>query len=245
MAHLKGAALDIVINPNDNTEYFDLLDASDKSPEVWGFVQINDGTWDRRAAIQELLQLLQEDARFIARGGRPYGFLHELITARFRNTAGRLLLRMIVAAKPTIAGMHGEISGDYLAYSLAYGARVATSETTFYFDNSETGIPAAPGMTLLMPRYIGIGRTMSLIHRGATIGAEEALSMGLVSEVVGSPEELVERCKTTIPLSSPSQRYLETFHRKQMMPRESEAKAAIDDYIDAMARWILEFRLSR
>lgn len=40
-------------------------------------------------------------------------------------------------------------------------ARFAAANTTFTFDNVRTGIPASPGITYLMPRYIGPGRTLA------------------------------------------------------------------------------------
>jgi hypothetical protein len=58
VARLKGKALDIVTNPHGNVAYFDVLKAADESPEVRGYVQINDGGWDRWAAVDELVELL-------------------------------------------------------------------------------------------------------------------------------------------------------------------------------------------
>jgi enoyl-CoA hydratase/carnithine racemase len=54
------------------------------------------------------------------------------------------------------------------------------------------GIPASPGVTFLMPRFIGEGKTLSLLNRGATIDAEEAQSLGLITGVVDHLESVQE-----------------------------------------------------
>jgi enoyl-CoA hydratase/carnithine racemase len=242
VVRLMEKALDIVTDPQGNEEYYNLLDQLGESPEVWGYVQISDRSWNRWAAVEQFVEQLRKDPEFVSRGGRPYGYTHDLLTARFRNSLGRLLLAMSGSRKPVVAGMHGEISGEHLAYTLAYDARVATADTTFTFDINTTGIPASPGSTLLMPRYIGIGRTLSLLHSGATIEAREACSLGLISKVVESPDELVETCKSIIPASTANQRYLAAYHRQQILPPLSEIKLAIEAYIKAMTMWILQLR---
>lgn len=245
VAHLKGKALDIVTNPHGNEEYFDLLKTADESPEVTGYVQINDGGWDRWAAVDELVELLQTDDKFASLGGRLYGYRHDLIAARFRHSLGRLLLTMIEFTKPIVAGMQGEISGEYLGYTLGYDARFATADTTFSFDSIRTGLPASPGITFLMPRYIGIGRTMSLLQSSSKINAQEAYSLGLISGVVDNSNELVEHCESIIQVSTASHRHLAAFHRQHILPSVAEAKAAVESYIEAMAKSIIQLRQSR
>ena len=68
--------------------------------------------------------------------------------------------------------------------------RIATVDTIFSFENVRTGIPAGPGLTYLLPRFIGLGRALELINRGATIDAQKALELGLVSDIVENREEL-------------------------------------------------------
>ncbi|GMR05815.1 MAG: hypothetical protein BMS9Abin25_0390 [Gammaproteobacteria bacterium] len=245
ITHLKGQALDIVTRPHDCDEFFTLLKNVNESPDVSGYVQINNNEWDSHSAIEKLVDQVLEDTGHVAGGGRQYGYQHDVIAARFRHSMGRTLLTMIQFSKPAIAGMQGRISGEYLGHTLAYDARLATADTTFSFDSIHTGLPASPGITCLMPRYIGIGRTMSLLQSGSTIDAKEAYSLGLITEIVEDPQELIEHCTKRIQIATANHRHLVKYYRQHILPSVTEVKDAVESYIDAMARSINQLRKNR
>lgn len=141
-----------------------------------------------------------------------------------------------------IAGLQGRISGEYLGLTLAFDWRIATADTTILFENVRTGLPSSPGVTFLMPRYVGIGRAMSLIHRGATIDASTALDLGLISDIVDSPQELEDRCVQEIRDVTEQKRYLAGLHRQQVLPSPEEMRTALERYYDGMVRAIAELR---
>ncbi len=245
IAHLKGQALDIVTDPQGNEDFYDLLRTVNDTPETLGYVQINDSEWDSLSAVNKLVSLLLKDTDPIVQGGRQYGYQHDVIAARFRHSMGRILLTMTQFSKPAVAGMQGQISGEYLGHALAFDARIATADTTFSFDSIQTGLPASPGITCLMPHYIGIGRTMSLLQNGSAIDAQEALSLGLISDIVEDPQELVGHCMIRIQTATASHRHLVEYYRQHILPSSSEVKDAIENYIDAMARSIIQLRNNR
>jgi len=245
ITQLKGQALDIVTKPQDCEEFFNLLKTVNDSPEVLGYVQIHDSAWDSHSAVDELVDLILKDTGHVIGGGRQFGYQHDVIAARFRHSMGRTLLTMIQFSKPAIAGMQGRISGEYLGHTLAYDARIATADTTFSFDSIHTGLPASPGITCLMPRYIGIGRTMSLLQSGSTIDAQEAYSLGLITEIVEDPQELIEHCTKRIQTATASHRHPVKYYRQHILPSAAEVKDAVENYIDAMARSIVQLRKNR
>ena len=246
ITRLKGKALDVATNAQVIGEFNELLKTVNDSPEISGYLQINDIEWDSQSAVDALVELVSKDSDMSAPKSKYQGYQHDMIAARFRHSVGRLLLAMIKFSKPTIAGMQGRISGEYLGLSLAYDLRIATADTTFSFDNMRTGLPASAGITLLLPRYIGIGRTMSLIQRGAVLDAHEAHSLGLISGVAEDQQTLVDRCLTDLKTVTMSRHpHLAAYHRQHVFPPVSEVKAALENYYDAMAKSIIQLRMNR
>jgi enoyl-CoA hydratase/carnithine racemase len=59
---------------------------------------------------------------------------------------------------------------------------------------SGLGLVAEHGTAWLLPRLIGISKTLDVLWSGRKIGAEEALSLGLVHRVV-EPDQLLEQAQ--------------------------------------------------
>lgn len=246
VVHLKDRALEIVTNPQGSEDYYDHLGTINDSPEVSGYVQINDSEWDSQSAVDALVDSITKDSDAVTSRGRYQGYKHDLIAARFRHSLGRILISLIKLRKPSIAGMQGRISGEYLGHTLAFDVRIATVDTTFSFDNMRTGLPASAGLTCLLPRYIGIGRAMSLIQTGLTIDAREAYALGIITDIVDNPQELAERCLKYIKdITSSPHNHLVGYHRQHILPPISEVESALEQYYDAMGRSIIQLRKNR
>lgn len=94
----------------------------------------------------------------------------------------RALRRLETMDKLVVAALHGYCIGGGLQVALACDVRVAR-------DDAILGLPAVkecliPGLgTWRLPRFIGLGRAKRMILTGETIGAPEALAIGLVDYV--------------------------------------------------------------
>lgn len=99
--------------------------------------------------------------------------------------AGQDLLQAIDdCPKPVVARLHGLALGGGVELALACDHLVATPNASLAFP--ETGIGIYPGLggTQRTSRRIGEGLARWLVFTGQTVGAEEALAIGLVDEVV-------------------------------------------------------------
>jgi enoyl-CoA hydratase/carnithine racemase len=225
-----------------NSDFWALLKSINESPDLLGYVQINDSESYSQDDVDALVQFLSKDDELFVRHGRFYGFQHEALAAHFRTALGRILVALLEFEKPVIAGFQGKISGDYLGLALAFDWRLATADTTISFENMRTGIPASPGLTYLLPRYVGIGTAMSLIHRGATIDADEALELGLISEIVDDARDLTDRCIRDIREVTAHNRLLLGLHRRAILPSPDEMQTGLRRYDEAMSRSIYQLR---
>lgn len=203
-------------------------------------MQVNDGAWDSQADVDGLGWFFSENDEMHVKHGRDYGYLHDIVAARFRNTIGRYLRTLLIFSKPIVAGFQGRISAEYLA--LAFDARFAAANTTFTFDNVRSGIPASPGITHLMPRYIGLGRTLAFANQGETIDAEQALELGLISGIIDDGQDLAQVCVEYIQTLSRLHREILQSNRQSILPSADDISTALDEYYDSMGKVIASRR---
>ena len=90
--------------------------------------------------------------------------------------------------KPVIAKLEGYVLGVGLELALVCDFRLAAEGTQLGFPEVTIGMIPGSGGTQRLVRLIGLGRAKDLIMRGRRITAEEALALGLVTEVVPAGE---------------------------------------------------------
>jgi enoyl-CoA hydratase/carnithine racemase len=96
-----------------------------------------------------------------------------------------------------------------------------------------------------MPRFIGIGKTLAFANQGATINAEEALALGLVSELVEEDQDLVDVCVEYIRSLVNHDRIVLRFNREHILPSRDDLDSALEQYYDAMNKAIVGRRAQR
>ncbi|MGI9423766.1 MAG: enoyl-CoA hydratase/isomerase family protein [Hyphomicrobiaceae bacterium] len=111
------------------------------------------------------------------------------------DTHHQQLARAIVGLPvPVVACVNGYALGGGLEIALAADIRIASREAKFGFPEAAVGRFITGGASLLLQRAIGPSRAKLLLYTSDHISASEALSIGLVDEVV-EPQDLLERGK--------------------------------------------------
>jgi enoyl-CoA hydratase len=87
-------------------------------------------------------------------------------------------------SKPVIAAIEGPAVAGGLELALWCDLRVAGRSAVLGVFNRRFGVPLVDMGTIRLPRIVGHGRAMDLILTGRAVGADEALRIGLVTEVV-------------------------------------------------------------
>src|SRR5918996_3567477 len=103
---------------------------------------------------------------------------------------GPLGFTRITSPKPAIAAISGWALAGGLELALWCDLRVGTETAKLGFPERRWGVPLIDGGTQRLPRVVGMGRALDLILTGRIVEADEALAMGLLTEVVPAGKHL-------------------------------------------------------
>jgi len=143
------------------------------------------------------------DLKWLSGFGKSYGeALHEL-SARYHQA----ILEIRRMPKPVVAAMNGIAAGGGFSLALACDFRVMEASAVLQQAYTTNGLSIDGGGTFTLPRLVGLARAMEIAAFDRPISAKQALSWGLVTEVVEDGQavkraiELAEDMKSG-PLSS-------------------------------------------
>lgn len=92
-------------------------------------------------------------------------------------------------AIPTVAIVDGYALGGGVEFAASCTFRLATVKSQFSFPEIHLGYLPGAGGTQRLPRLIGQTRTLDLMLTGRTVGAEEALRIGLIDRLIDDSQE--------------------------------------------------------
>ena len=102
-----------------------------------------------------------------------------------------LILGLRALPQPVIAAVNGPAAGFGLALALGCDIRYAAASAVFRAAFINIGVSNCDmGTSWLLPRLIGASRSHELMLTGRRVGAQEALAIGLVAEVVDDGQVL-------------------------------------------------------
>ena len=133
------------------------------------------------------------------------------------------------APKPVVAAVNGVAAGAGASIALACDHRIASDKAKFVIAFMKVGLVPDSGALWFLSRMIGEARAMDLASSGRAVGADEALALGLVNEVVAA-DELESRWRAVAAelAAGPTRAYALT---KRLVYDASER--SLDDQLDA------------
>jgi enoyl-CoA hydratase len=86
--------------------------------------------------------------------------------------------------KPIVAAIHGHALAAGFELACICDIRIASEDARLGLPDAPIGLSPTSGMTYLLPRIVGLGRSIDLTFSAEPIDAREALRIGLVTRVV-------------------------------------------------------------
>jgi enoyl-CoA hydratase len=94
---------------------------------------------------------------------------------------------------PVVAAVNGAAAGAGMGLALAADVRIASSAARFNAAFVRIGLTGGDvGVSWMLPRVVGFGRANELLLTGRFVDADEALAIGMVTDVT-SPDGLLDR----------------------------------------------------
>lgn len=114
-------------------------------------------------------------------------------------------LRLFSVTKPIVVAVQGAAIGGGLGLSLVGDFRVSCAEARFAANFTCLGIHPGFGLTVTLPRLVGIQQAARMFYRGERIAGHEAHRIGLVDELVerNQVREAASRLAASIAASAP------------------------------------------
>lgn len=130
-----------------------------------------DHAFDFHHNLEPLADSFQQDTGF------------ELLAAE-EEISRRLITLMSESTKPVVAATRGDIRDAGFGFFLGADIRLASPSASFTPPDLMSGLMPGWGLSHLLPRLIGPGRTLDLLWNRRTLGAAEAWQLGLVDRLI-------------------------------------------------------------
>jgi enoyl-CoA hydratase len=118
---------------------------------------------------------------------------HSDVTTRLRivDDGRRLLDALISLPQPLVVALHGAAIGLGATVVLTADAVVAARSATISDPHVQMGLVAGDGGCLVWPQAVGMLRARRHLLTGDAVTAEDAYAMGLVTDLVDAPEDVL------------------------------------------------------
>ena len=129
---------------------------------------------------------------------------------------------------PIVCALNGAAAGYGMDLSLLCDMRIATSNCKMAAVTAKRNVVPESGGTWLLPRLIGWAKASELYYRARTVGAEEALELGLINTIVPDDELMPTAMQWAQEIADNAPMAVQTTKRMMRMGLEESYDTAVD-----------------
>jgi 2-(1,2-epoxy-1,2-dihydrophenyl)acetyl-CoA isomerase len=116
------------------------------------------------------------------------GDIGDFVRNHLRLHFNRMILDIRHLPKPVLGSINGVAAGAGMSLALACDLRVGSEKASFMQAFSRVGLVPDAGSTYLLPALVGAARALELAWSARRVGADEALTLGLLNRKVAEAE---------------------------------------------------------
>jgi len=129
---------------------------------------------------------------------------------------------------PIICAINGAAAGYGMDMTLLCDMRIMAENAKLAAVTAKRNVVPESGGTWLLPRLVGWAKAAELYYRGRTVGAEEALSIGIVNEVVPNDDLMPTAMQWAQEVAENAPMAVQTTKRMMRMGLEESYDTAVD-----------------
>ena len=114
----------------------------------------------------------------------PFSYLTDYSVYEAEDTGGMNAVRLYEMKKPVIAAINGSAVGVGISITLPMDIRICSENAKMGFVFARRGFVCDACSSWFLPKIVGVSKAAELAMTGRIINAQEALRIGLVTEVV-------------------------------------------------------------
>lgn len=166
-------------------------------------------TFDMYEGLAEICSTVPEDGSvkalvIVGAGGKAFAAGTDMTQFRafeteedawaYEDEITRVLTAVDMCPVPTIAAIHGACTGGGASIAASCDMRICSAQLKFGFPIARTlGNCLNAGNLARLTELMGAGRVRDMIFTARLVGAEEAMAIGLVSQVLADEDTLLTR----------------------------------------------------
>ena len=140
------------------------------------------------------------DLKWVADYGKTYGECFHELAASYHQA----ILEIRRMPKPVVAAINGLAAGGGFSMALACDFRIMEASAVLRQGYTTNGLSIDGGGTFTLPRMVGLARAMEIAAFDRPISSEQALSWGLVTEVVEDGEAMKKAIELALDMKKRS-----------------------------------------
>ncbi len=121
------------------------------------------------------------------------GYSEKIVRSRELNILDQFILDIVGFNKLTVSCLNGEIVTPFFGASLASDFRFASDDMCFSLAHTKYNLHPSGGLPFFLRNYLGQGRATELLLTGGKLTAQEALELGLITNIF-SKEHFENQC---------------------------------------------------